>query len=331
MESNRELAGWISGCLADVPAKQVCVLDGGAAKVARRFKAQNLSIRAVDSLQCHHFWHGALLPDGPAQITDAQLAEWMRLRKEPEVAGRFFAWANEAFSPEEAVWLGIWRANILESGLPFRIQALGSVVVMRTMAYWLSWNRSEIGHKPLPPAAVFRHYVDETNREITQMGNAYEAVFLPPGRDPDPGGADLLYCYVPPMEGMNAMDRRLPYWERWILGDPAAPLPFEAPDRLGGVFTDEESRLEALKQLLGKMVDVPVWALAYSGDGDPLAAAVSELRPHMVRHQILVPYPGPTGSAIMSEGLIVASHGAPGDSQPRRTAKEALREQATHA
>lgn len=331
MESNRELAGWISGCLADVPARRAVLLDGGSGKVARRLKARDIAIRAVDSLQCHHFWNGALLPDGPAQITEAHLAEWMRLRKEPEVAGRFFAWANEVFSPEEAVWLGIWRANILESGLPFRAQAMGSVVVMRTMAYWLAWNRSEIGHKPLPPAAVFRHYADETNREVTQTGNVHEAVFLPPGQDPDPGDADLLYCYVPPMEGMKAMDRRLPYWERWILGDPAVPLPFEAPDRLGGVFTHDESRLDALKQLLGKMVDVPVWALAYAGDGERLLAAVSELRPGVVRHQIQVPYPTESGSAIMNEGLIVATHGAPRDSQPRTASKEVLGAQAIHA
>ncbi len=327
MESNRELAGWISGCLAGLSAKRVCLLDGGTAKLARRFKAQNLSVRAVDSLQCHHFWHGALLPDGPAQISEAQAAEWMRLRKEPDIAGRFFGWANDVFSPEEAVWLGIWRSNILESGLPFRQQALGSVVVMRTMAYWLAWNRSDIGHKPLPPAAVFRHYVDETNREITQSGIPHEAVYLPAGQDPDPGGADLVYCYVPPMEGMKAMDRRLPYWERWILGDPAAPLPFEAPDRLGGVFADEESRLEALKRLLGKMVDVPVWALAYAGDGDSLVAAVTALRPNAVRHEIQVPYPDQTISAIMNEGLIVASHGAPRDFQSR----EARGELAAHA
>ncbi len=326
MESNRELAGWVAGILAAQNASSALILDGAAARVARRLKARHLSVRAADTLQCHHFWNGALLPDGPAHISESQAADWMRLRKESDVAGRYFAWANESgaparrrlrgeggdpsFSPEEAVWLGIWRANILESGLPFRLQALGSVVVMRTMAYWLAWNRSEIGHKPLPPAAVFRHYVEETNREITQSGNEHQAVFLPPGQDPDPGDAQILYRYVPPAEGMKAMDRRLPFWERWILGDPAAPLPSEDADEPDGVFAGEKDRLDAVSRLLGKMVDVPIWALAYGGDGGELFSAVLALRPGAQRHEIQVPYPDPKGSAIMTEGLILAPKAA---------------------
>ncbi|MBM3275446.1 MAG: hypothetical protein FJZ00_09845, partial [Candidatus Sericytochromatia bacterium] len=215
MESTRELAGWISSVLSTFPAQRASVLDGAGAKVARKLKARNIAIRAIDTFQCHHFWSGALVPDGPVDLTEKHIAEWMRLRKEPEISGRFFPWANRAFSPEEAVWLGIWRANIFESGLPFRLQAIGSVVVMRTMAYWLAWNRQEIGHKPLPPAAVFRHYVEQTMREISLSGNDHEAVFVPPGQDPDPRGLDLVYGYVHPGEGMRASDPRVKYWERW--------------------------------------------------------------------------------------------------------------------
>jgi len=296
VESNRELAGWIAGIVAKQGYERALVLDGGAARVARRLKAHAFSVRAADTWQCHHFWNGALLPDGPAGISETQAADWMRLRKEADVAGRFFAWANNHFSPEEAVWLGIWRANILETGLPFRLQALGSVVVMRTMAYWLAWNRSEIGHKPLPPAAVFRHYVDEANREITQTGNDHQAIFLPPGQDPEPGDAALLYCYVGDREGIKPLDPRIAFWERWILGDPAAPLP--------------ASEADALSRLLDKMVDVPVWALAYGGDGSELFSTILAVRPDAVRHEIQVPYPHPRGSAIMTEGLILASKAA---------------------
>jgi hypothetical protein len=317
VEPNRELAGWIAGILADQRASRALVLDGATARVARRLKQRGMAVRAADTWQSHHLWNGALVPDGPARIGEAQAAQWMRLRKESEVAGRFFAWANEVFSPEEAVWLGIWRANILESGLPFRLQALGSVVVMRTMAYWLAWNRSEIGHKPLPPAAVFRHYVDETNREITQSGNDHQAVFLPPGLEPDPGDAELLFWVVGSGAGIMALDPRLTYWERWILGDPAAELP--------------RSRADGIGPLLEKMVDVPVWALAYGGNppdrlamhgghrplcptsedvGQRLFSAILARRPDATRHEIQVPYPHPRGSAIMTEGLILASKAA---------------------
>lgn len=310
LPEGRELAGWLASILSDLKLRSACVLFAGTGRVPQRLKSQGIAVRTLDTLQCHHFWNGALLPDGPAEITDEMVADWMRLRKETEVAGRFFPWANEAFTPEEAVWLGIWRANILDGGLPFRTQALGAVVVMRTMTYWLAWNKTELGHKPLPPAAVFRHYVDEANKRIWQSGRRHEALFSPPGSIPKVADCDLLYCYVPPRKGMKAMDRRLPYWERWVVGDPAAPLPIEAADRGGGVLDYEEDRIAALARLLRAMVEVPIWALAHGGDGDDLFEAVSALRPVTARHAIAVPYPTAAGSSIMTEGLIVAGNAA---------------------
>lgn len=309
MSFNRELGGWIASCLADTGARRACVLDSGAARVSLRLKATGLAVKAVDTLACHHFFSGALIPDGPAEITEPQASEWLRLRKEPDVAGRFFDWANSLFSAEEAVWLGIWRANILESGLPFRLQALGSVVVMRIMAYWHAWNRDQIGHKPMPPAAVFRHYVAQTNRDITQSGLTHEAVFQPEKHDLETRGVDLLYCYVPSGEGMKQLDQRLLLWERWIQGDPAATLKMESAGRLWGGFSDASGRAAAATRLLAKMVDIPVWAIAHSGDGVALTAAIAALRPHVMRFGRVVPSSWEVGqrSSIMKEGLIVAT------------------------
>ncbi|MBI6545510.1 MAG: hypothetical protein HY692_01875 [Cyanobacteria bacterium NC_groundwater_1444_Ag_S-0.65um_54_12] len=302
----RELAGWISRHLANVQVHNAYVLFAGLGQVALRLRDQGWQIMALDTLHCHHLLSCAFLLEGAGGITEENVVSWMRLRKEPEIAGRFFSWANQVFTPEEAVWLGIWRANILESDQAPNVQAQGSAVVLRTMAYWLSWNRTELTYKSLPPAAVFRHYVAQINREAA-FGNRQNATLLSPiGAIPQAANADLLYCYVPPCQGMGAMDARLPYWERWVLGDPIAPLPFEERGQLGGLFSRETDWIAAVVRLLGAMKEIPVWAIAYSGDGEQISSAVSSLRPIVSQHEIPVPYPGPDGTVINQENLIIA-------------------------
>ena len=300
-----ELGGWIATTLADFPGARVAVVLGRTGRVSRRLAGQERSVIALEAARSHAWFERAALGAGLSALDEHVVLEWLRPRREPAVVGRFAAWANRAFTVEEAAWLGTWRANILESGLGGAGVAIGVVAVMRTMAYWLAWNEIALGHKPLLPQAVFRHYVGELERagggpmagEVRQIG---------PSSWPRLPACDLLYCYVPPREGMKAMDPRLPFWERWVLGDPEAPLEFDAEGRLGGWFASETDRATALGALLERMVDIPTWSLAYSGDGDALAVAVERLRPLSFRHEVAVPYPCGPESTIMKEGLMVA-------------------------
>ncbi len=300
-----ELGGWIATILADFPGPRAAVVLGRTGRVARRLAGQERRVIALEVARSHAWFERATLGEGLSAIGEHVVLDWVRTRREPEVVGRFAAWARTAFTAEEAAWLGIWRANILESGLPEAEAAIGVVAVMRTMAYWLAWNEISLGHKPLPPSTVFRHYLGELKRtkgrhpagEIRQIGLSSW---------PRLPACDLLYCYVPPREGMKAMDPRLSFWERWVLGDPEAPLEFDVEGRLGGWFASETDRATALGALLERMVDIPTWSLAYSGDGDALAVAVERLRPLSFRHEVAVPYPCGQESTIMKEGLMVA-------------------------
>ncbi len=300
-----ELGGWIATTLADFPGPRVAVLLGRTGRVSRRLAGQERSVIALEVARSHAWFERAWLGKGPSTIGADVVLDWLRPRREPAVVGRFAAWANRAFTVDEAAWLGIWRANIIESGRQEAEVAVGVAAVLRTMSYWLAWNENALGHKPLPPAAVFRHYVGELGSargrhpagEVRQIG---------PSSWPRLPECDLLYCYVPPREGMKAMDPRLSFWERWVLGDPEAPLEFDAEGRLGGWFASETDRATALGALLERMVDIPTWSLAYSGDGDTLAIAVERLRPLTFRHEVAVPYPCGQESTIMKEGLMVA-------------------------
>lgn len=308
--AGRELAGWIGSCLADVPGQTALVVLGGTGKVCRRLKAQGRQVLVVDTSWSHHLYQLAFLPDGRPAIGPDHLADWLRPSRDPASEERFAPWGDQVFTREEAAWLGIWRSRILDGGLSDRLKAKGAVAVMKVMSYWLAWNRKGLIHKPLPPAAVLRHCADEVDRTLPTPGTGCQArhVDIPDHVSPEP--CDLLYCYVPPAGGMNAMDRRLAFWERWVLGAPQATLDFERPGHLGGPLADDTDRALAVGRLLERMVDIPTWSLAYCGDGDAMAVAVERLRPISFRQEVSVPYPHGQGSTIMREGLIVAKRAA---------------------
>ncbi|MBU6428103.1 MAG: hypothetical protein KGR26_03755 [Cyanobacteria bacterium REEB65] len=304
----RELASWISSCIAAIPGQQVAVLFGRTGRIPRRFKAQGRRVVVHDVCMCHHLFERALLLDAHAGIPPEAAAAWLQLH--PQGGDPFGSWAGTAFTAEETRWLGSWRQHILESPIDPRQAACGTIAVFNTMAYWLTWNRNELGHKPLPPPSVFRHYVDQVNLQIQVSGQAHEARVGIPGSLPMPPGCDIFYCYLPPAEGMRAMDRRLAFWERWVLGDPAALLDFDRPGQLGGPFASEEDRAAELGRLLEKMVDIPTWCLAFSGQGDAIAAAVERWRPITALHEFAVPPWRGSRSVIIHEGLIVAGKAA---------------------
>ena len=310
LPAGRELAGWIASCLADVPGENALVLLGGTGRVSRRLKAQGRQILAYDSSWSHHLFALAMLPDGRVEIGADRLADWLRPPKDAVAGDRFGAWAGREFTREEALWLEVWRSRILEADLPPRLAAKGAVAVMKVMSYWLAWNRDGLCHKPLPRGAVLRHCADELDRATPIPGTGCEARRAALGAVLSPEACDLLYCYVPPAAGMNAMDRRLAFWERWVLGAPGAHLDFDIQGQLGGTLADDEDRASAVGRLLERMVDIPTWSLAYSGQGDAIAVAVERFRPLTFRQEVSVPYPHGQGSTIMREGLIVAKRAA---------------------
>lgn len=308
---SRPPAAWVVDQLRGLGASSaVCLFSGWGAE-ARALKGAGWSVTTLDPLASSLWWSRAFVAGGSHPLSERRLAEWLKLRKEPEVVKRFLPWANRYFTPEETIWLGIWHQHLIASPLPDAERAIGVVAVYWAIRYWLAWNRQELGFKPMPPSAVFRHYVEQANRLREQCrGRAeghYAAERLPPSPALSQYPGELLYCYVPPLEGIGSLGLAQLLCERWTQGDPALSAPLLPPETLGGAFSDPAAHLAVVEGLIGSIDGFSAVALAYRGGlGPALEAALARRRPVLSRRELAVPYPSGEGARVVTEGLIVA-------------------------
>lgn len=310
----RPPATWVAEHLSVLGAESVLCLYTGWGAEARALKRLGLTVTTADLLDSSVWWNRALVAAGVAPLGARRLAEWSKLRKEPDVVKRFMPWANRYFTPEETIWLGIWYHHIHRSQASVAERAIGTVAVYWTLRYWLSWNRAELGFKPLPPSAVFRRYVEQAHRMLARMQplatRAHRAEKMAPEAALAKLPAELLCCYVPPSEGIEALGLAQQLCEQWTGGDPAAEPTALPKGTLGSPFDRPEAHLQAVSRLLSAAADYRLIALTYQGElGEALAALVAEQRPVLSRQELQVPYPGADGSSIIIQGLLVA--GAP--------------------
>lgn len=316
----RPPATWVAEHLSVLGAEEVLCLNTGWGSEARALKRQGLRVTTADALESSAWWNRAFVADGVAPLSERRLAEWSKLRKEPDVVKRFMPWANRYFTPEETIWLGIWYQHIHGSEATMAERALGTVAVYWTIRYWLSWNQVELGFKPLPPSAVFRRYVDTAHRMLARMepgGHRAEKMAPEAALAAFPGG--LLFCYIPPFEGIEALGLAQQLCEGWTVGDPAAKLPGNPGPQRAEAARPPEDQLQAVSRLLSGAAGHRLVALSYQGGmGGALAALVAEERPILLRQELQVPYPGADGSSIIIQGLLVAGSPMAGDPGLRR-------------
>lgn len=308
---SRPPAAWAVDRLQALGATSALCLFSGWGGEARALKRLGWSVATADLLESSVWWSRAFVAGGAQPLGDRRLAEWLKLRKEPEVVKRFLPWANRYFTPEETIWLGIWHQHLFGQRLADEERAIGVVAVYWAIRYWLSWNRQELGFKPLPPSAVFRHYVEQANRlreqcrGLPDRRHAAERIPPEPALSKYPG--DLLYCYVPPLEGIGSLGLAQLLSERWTQGGPALSAPLLPSDTLGGAFSDPAAHLAAVEGLIGSADGFSSVALAYRGSlGAALEAAVARRRPVLSRRELAVPYPSGDRARVVTEGLIVA-------------------------
>lgn len=307
----RPPATWVAEHLAVLGAESVLCLFTGWGAEARALKKQGLTVTTADQLAASVWWNRAFVAAGVVPLSERRINEWSKLRKEPEVVKRFMPWANRYFTPEETIWLGIWYQHIHRSEASVAEKAIGTVAVYWTIRYWLSWNREELGFKPLPPSAVFRRYVEQAHRLLDRMQglppHAHRAEKMAPEAALANFPGDLLLCYVPPVEGIEALGLAQQLCERWTGGDPTAPPMSYPQGTLGGAFEDSRAHLQAVSRLLSGASGHRLVALSYQGDvGEALEALVAESRPVLSRQELQVPYPDADGSSIIIQGLLVA-------------------------
>lgn len=323
----RPPAMWVAEQLSALESSSALCLFTGTGALPRALRKLGWSVTTLDVLESSLWWNRAFVQEA-APLGERRLGEWLKLRKEPEVVKRFLPWAGRYFTPEETIWLGIWHRHILSGEGSVAEQAIGVVAVYWSIRYWLSWNRTEMGFKPLTPSAVFRHYVEQANRMLLASGlQAGRAERLPSELVLTQFDADLLWCYVAPLEGIGTLGLAQRLCEQWTLGDPGSTVS-EAAGALGAGTSGAPILEEALLGLLLASEAVPNLALAYHGPGgSSLEALVGDHRSIVSRQELSVPYPGAHGSSIIIQGLLIA--GAPHGARTKSQANDATDEEST--
>jgi len=301
----RPPARWVTEQIAPLSARTVLSLFNGPGTEAREFRRLGMQVTTVDPLASSAWWCRAYV-EGAEPARERIVSDWVRLRKEPDVVKRFFPWANRIFTPEETIWLGIWHEAIVKGSAPPGEKAIGVTAVFWVMRYWLEWNRRELGFKPMPPVAVFRKYVEEANawalglRGKPGSGMALQGA---PFQALAKHDCDLLYCYVPPAEGIGSLGLAPRLWEQWVSGDPHGKFPPVHPGELGAPLS-AEAHLEALRTFVGAAGRFGSLALAYEGAiADRVWEAVAPHRPVLARETLTVPMPG---AEPVEVGMLIA-------------------------
>jgi hypothetical protein len=303
---------WIDESLAGLKFQSVYEPFAGQAHLSQYFKRKGLRVVSGDLLESHYCFQLALIENNKQVVTHAQMLEWLGLIKDPAVAKRFGPWANQHFTPEETIWLGIWNAHLSQPGLDPVIRALGAAAVGMTMSYWLSFNRRDQFQKPMAPTVAFQHYLQTINSWVCNNGQTNQALWgdaynLGPRVD-----ADLMVCYPPTDQGYFDYPEPHHLFECWVKGDPHLVLPGledpAGPPVLGVPQGEPKAYAEALRRFLDRVKHIPIWVLAFH-DRYPLeeaefTALVKEFRPVLRRAAL----PVPTGErgAAPGERLIIA-------------------------
>lgn len=301
----RPPARWVTERLAQLGASSVLSLFNGSGNEAREFRRMGMQVTTVDALVSSAWWCRAYV-EGAEVARERVISDWVRLRKEPDVVKRFFPWANHHFTPEETIWLGIWYQAIVKGAATPGEKAVGVTAVFWVMRYWLEWNQRELGFKPMPPVAAFRKYVEEANAWAASLrGRRGSGMALQgaPMQALSKHSCDLLYCYVPPVEGIGSLGLASQLWEQWVSGDAQAEYPPVANGELGAPLSAQEHR-EALRSLVAASGRFDSLALVYEGAlADVVWAAVAPHRSVLAREMLSVPR---AGLPPVQVGLLIA-------------------------
>lgn len=268
---------WVDEQLAGIAFKSLYEPFAGEATVSRYFKRAGKRVVASDLLESHYCFARALVGNNDRFVPSSRIQEWLTVIRDPAVATRFGPWANRLFTPEETIWLGIWNAHLARPELDEVERALGAVAVAQTMWYWRSFNRRELGNKPLTPALAFQHYLQTVNTWVFNNGQPNQALRGDAYHLASRVEADLLFCYPPTDQGYFEYPEPLALFESWVKGDPNLVLPGTAtlipgPPTLGLPVSEPDLYAEALRRFLGRCDHFPVWALAFN-DRYPLDEA----------------------------------------------------------
>lgn len=305
-------ASWIEEQLAGLRYGSLYEPFCGRAALGRYFKRRGKRVVASDMLEGHHLFALALVANNAERVEAARLGEWLTLIKDPAVATRFSAWAPGLFTPEEAIWLGIWHAHLGRPGLPPTQRALGAVAVAHVMDYWLAYNERGQTAKPMTPPVAFQHYLQTVNTWVCNNGHENQAHWgdahdLAPQVD-----ADLMVCYPPTDQGYLDYPEGPALFESWLQGVPEGLLPgLDAPSlgppSLGNPLGPDEFA-HALTRFLEVAAGFPTWAIAYHDryplDEADMIALVREFRPVTRRARLSVATGG--RGAPPTERLLVA-------------------------
>ncbi|HBN07648.1 MAG TPA: hypothetical protein DD435_03025 [Cyanobacteria bacterium UBA8530] len=291
---------WIDEQLGEIRIRRVLCLLTDTPAQALSFKRRGLSVGAWGPLLVHRCWAKALIENNKKTVPPEVSNPWLHLIKAPRVARRFSPWAGHFFTPEETIWLGIWRSHLDQAEDPV-YRALGEAAVLWTMHYWLSLNDRELEYKPLIPVAAFRHYLALVNSLV--FDNHVENAAL---SDPfEEEARDLLSFYLPG----NIRKPIFRLWEGWLSGDPE-----HVPEGWPGFeqAEDKSAVLEALSSFLERLEAFPNWAIAFNDlqvDREALYRLVSGHRLILSQKEMALPYPSASGSSIIKETFLIAARG----------------------
>lgn len=303
---------WMEEQLSGIRFESVYDPFCGRAAVAGYFKRRGKRVVTSDLLESHHCFALALVANARERVDASRLAEWLTLIKDPAVATRFSPWAKSPFTPEEAIWLGIWHAHLHRPELSPVQRALGATAVALVMEFWLSYNARQQTHKPMTPPVAFQHYLQTVNTWVCNNGQENQA-YWGDAYDLAPRvAADVMVCYPPTDQGYVDYPEPLALFEAWLKGEPEWLLPGldgppSGPPALGHPLGSAEFA-PALSRFLAQAEHIPVWVLAYH-DRYPLEEAdmialVREFRP--VTRRARLPIATGERGAQPTERLLVA-------------------------
>ncbi|MFN3428317.1 MAG: hypothetical protein ACK46X_00025 [Candidatus Sericytochromatia bacterium] len=304
---------WMEEQLAGLKPQSVYEPFAGRARLGHYFKRRGLRVVTGDLLESHYVFQLALIENNRQIVPLQQAHAWLALIKDPMVATRFSPWANQHFTPEEAIWLGIWNAHLSQPDLDPVVRALGAAAVGLTMDYWLSFNQRDQAQKPMAPTVAFQHYLQTIHSWVCNNGQTNQALWGDAYHLAPRVEADLMVCYPPTDQGFLDYPEHHHLFECWVKGDPHLALPgveepSHGPPTLGVPQDDPQAYTEALRRFLERVTHIPLWALAfhdrYPLDEAAFTAVVKEFRP-VLRRSALSVSTGERGAAP-GERLILA-------------------------
>jgi hypothetical protein len=291
--AKRIMPSWVDEQLTLAGVKFTSLYEpfAGQSRFSQYFKRHGKRVVSGDLLESHYCHALALVENNGRVLPPTRMAEWLQVIRDPAVATRFGPWANQHFTAEETIWLGIWNAHLGATPDPVE-RALGAVAVCMTMQYWLSFDSQGSKHKPMTPGVAFQHYLQTVNTWVCSSQHQNQALWGDAYHLVQGVAADLLFCYPPTDQGFFDYPEPLHLFECWVKGDPELVLPgLGGPTAglptLGLPLSDPSFYADALRRFLARAEHFPVWAIAFN-DRYPLEESamvqlVKEFRPILRR------------------------------------------------